>query len=375
MAASSPLVLIVAGGTGGHLYPGIAVARALTRKPAVPAVSIRAAFVVRSGDLGRDILRREGFEVYDLPGQGLPRKLSLHGLTFPIQLFRGFKEAGHLMKSVKPDFVLGMGGYLSFPALIAARWRKIPTMIHEQNVLPGLANKMLGRMVDSVAVSFPESARHFPAPKTRVAGLPIRDDMQPGDAGQARARLGLSPDLRTLLVFGGSQGARRLNQVVVETWRLLGRQTDSWQVIHVTGSADGSAVADAYRNLGLTSRVLAYSHEMPTLYAAADLVICRSGASTVAELLAVHRRAILIPFPHATADHQFFNAQVLEKRGWASIILEKDLTPERLGREVTDLMGANRSQLPDAPSVLSEESEKTAADRIAGFIRARLKLL
>ena len=246
-------------------------------------------------------------------------------------------------------------------------------MIHEQNMLPGLANKLLGRAVDSIAVSFQESVKHFPVSKTWVSGLPIREDMRPGEASKARAQLGLSPDLKTILVFGGSQGAHRLNQVVVETWRLLARQTDSWQVIHVTGRADEVIMAEAYRSLGIASQVLAYSHDMPALYAAADVVICRSGASTVAELLAVQRRAILIPFPYATDNHQFFNAQILEQRGWGSIILEKDLTPARVGQEVTHLMGSNCSQLSVESVALTKEGD-TAAHRIADFIGVRLGL-
>src|SRR5579872_1381165 len=329
MEAKARLVMIVAGGTGGHLYPGIAVAQALVRKSISTATPIRIAFVVRSGDLGRDILQREGFDVHDLPGQGFPRKLSFNGFMFPIRFFQGFKAALDLTRLTKPDFVLGMGGYLSFPVLLAAKWRGIRTMVHEQNMLPGLANKGLSRIVDSVAVSFPESVKHFPPSRTWGARLPIREAIRPEEATQARGRLGLSPHLRALLVFGGSQGAHRLNQVIVESWKLLGRQMDLWQVLHIAGRADEAALIEAYRSLGLASRVLAYSHDMATLYAAADLVICRSGASTVAELLAVQRRAILIPFPHATADHQFFNAQVLQKRGLASIVLEKELTPER----------------------------------------------
>ena len=369
--AEGPLVLIVAGGTGGHLYPGIAVAQALVRKSLAAGTPIRVAFVVRSGDLGREILQREGFEVHDLPGQGFPRELSFKVFTFPVKLFQGFKGALDLIQSVRPDLVLGMGGYLSFPVLLAAKWRGARTMIHEQNMVPGLANKILGRTVDSVAASFPESVPHFPALKTWVAGLPIRDDMRPGDASQARARLGLSPDLQTLLIFGGSLGAHRLNQIVVETWRRLGRQADSWQVIHITGRADEALMIEAYRGLGLASKILPYSHEMPVLYAAADLVICRSGASTVAELLAVRRRAVLIPFPYATGNHQFFNAQVLEKRGRGSIILEKDLTPARLGREVIKSLSdpARRENVFGM-----EESGGIAADRIADFIGNRLGL-
>jgi UDP-N-acetylglucosamine--N-acetylmuramyl-(pentapeptide) pyrophosphoryl-undecaprenol N-acetylglucosamine transferase len=294
-------------------------------------------FVVRTGDLGRGVLARENFEMLELPGQGLPRTLSPRLLTFPFKLAAGLGKAFQLLRKLRPQAVLGMGGYLSFPVLAAARLLGIPTMIHEQNVIPGLTNRLLGRLVSSVALSFPEGKAHFSTPNSWIAGLPVREEMVSHVTAESRSGLGLDPTLRTLFVFGGSQGAQRLNEIVLETWRLLLEQGVKFQVLHVTGEKTFAAIKARYDELPVKAQVLSYCHSMAEAYAAADLVICRSGASTIAELIAVNRLAILVPFPHASDNHQFFNAKVLETAGAARIIEEKALTRESLAAAIRDM--------------------------------------
>lgn len=234
-------VLFVAGGTGGHMYPAIAAARAIKRKPDWDVV-----FAVRKGDLGEDLLKREGFRVIELPGQGLPRRLSPKLLTFPFKLAAGFWGAGSAVKALGPAQVVGMGGYLSFPVLTVAKLQGHRTMIHEQNVYPGLANKMLGRIVDSIAVSFPESRSVFPKDKVWVSGLPVRPEIGSMSPADGRQKLGLDPHKLTVLIFGGSQGAQRINQAAAGAWPRLSEFAGRLQVLHVTGEKSYAAIQAAY---------------------------------------------------------------------------------------------------------------------------------
>lgn len=346
-------IAIVAGGTGGHLYPGIALARALK--------GLEVSFLVRTGDLGRDILRREGFPVYEIRGAGLPRKVSVQLLMYPFTFIRGMLDAKRILSQLLPDRIVGMGGYLSVPVVLWAWILRIPSLIHEQNVYPGLANRILSLFANSVAVSFPESQAAFPNRKSWVSGLPIRGEFRPGEASAARLVMELDPHLKTYLVFGGSLGARRLNQLMPEVWKALIARGESFQVLHITGPADHEAVIQQYAILPLRSRVIPYCHDMPNAYAASDLVICRSGASTVCEVLMSQRRAIFIPYPHATNQHQLLNARMAQSRGQADVLEENDLSVDRL----VSLMTQNHSDKPLAPS---PDMERGAAERLAAYL-------
>jgi UDP-N-acetylglucosamine--N-acetylmuramyl-(pentapeptide) pyrophosphoryl-undecaprenol N-acetylglucosamine transferase len=327
--ASDP-ILIVAGGTGGHLYPGIAVAQALA------GANVR--FVVRRGDLGRDILRREGFEVLEIAGQGLPRRLNSALVRFPGAFLKSWRETFALLKQQNPRFVLGMGGYLSFPVLSAAVRRHVPTLIHEQNAVPGLANRLLGRWVDRVAVSFPGTESFFPASRVSLSGLPVRMALRRSDPATARQALGLRPDVLTFFAFGGSLGAHPLNEVLLQVWKNLAATGRPFQVLHVTGLSDFPAFERIFKEAKIPGQVLAYCHDMPAAYAAADLVICRSGASTIAELEAVGRPAFLVPYPYATNDHQWFNAQVLVQAGTAEVFREKAISADLFTQRLSTYM-------------------------------------
>jgi len=321
-------ILIVAGGTGGHLYPGIAIAQALQANASVGKPDVR--FVVRRGDLGKNVLEREGFAVHEIAGQGWPRTLDGRLLTFPFKSVHGGLQALRLLRQLKPRAVLGMGGYLTFPLLMLAAQRRIFTMIHEQNVVPGAANRWLSRWVSRVAVSFEESLTYFPSKKSWVSGLPVRAEIGTPDRRAARLKLGLAEDMPVILLFGGSLGARRLNQIALEAWASLIAAGERFQVLHITGEKNYAEVSALYRSIPVPAKVMAFCHEMAFAYAAANVVVCRSGASTVAELEAARRPAVLVPYPHATANHQYWNALTLEKKGHASIIEEKNLTSASL---------------------------------------------
>jgi UDP-N-acetylglucosamine--N-acetylmuramyl-(pentapeptide) pyrophosphoryl-undecaprenol N-acetylglucosamine transferase len=351
--------LFVAGGTGGHLYPAVAVARELVKASSGEPFEVR--FAVRRGDLGHEILEKEGFQVIPLEGQGMPRTMSFAWLSFASKVLRGFWQADRAIQSFAPHVVVGMGGYLSFPVLVAAKRRGLPALIHEQNVVPGVANRLLSRWVDSVAVSFEASVKRFPAGKTWISGLPVREEIGRVEPRDGRARLGLAPDRFTFLVFGGSLGAQRLNQSLLEVWPEM-PAADRWQVVHITGAKDFERVRKRYSNLGVTACVLPYCHRMADAYAAADFVICRAGASTIAELLVSGRRALLVPFPFASADHQLYNAQVLKERGQAEILQERQWTTESVRRILANALSAPAPKAASPPA-------NDAAVRLSAAIR------
>ncbi len=326
---SPPLAIIVAAGTGGHLYPGLAVARSLQQEAKWDVL-----FVVRQGDMGKALLEREGQTVKAIVGQGLPRGLSLKWIMFPIRLGVGMGQALQLLRRHRPRVVIGMGGYLSFSMVVMAKFLGIRTLIHEQNVLPGIANRVLGRWADSVAVSFPESQTYFPKDNVWVAGLPIRSEIRALDVRQARAVFRLRPEGVVFLLFGGSLGAHSMNETAMQTWDVLIKEGLSFQVLHITGAKDFDVIQERYRALPILAKVLPYCHDMPHAYAAADVIVCRAGASTIAELSHVAKPAVLVPYPYASENHQLFNAEILMKRQLAEVLLDKDLSVETLAKRL-----------------------------------------
>jgi len=363
--AHAQKALIVAGGTGGHLYPAIAIAHELPKDWEV-------LFVVRQGDRGKEILRHENFPVVELPGQGLSRTPSLSWITFPFKVIAGFLGALQLMLQMKPRVVLGMGGYLTFPVLLAARLCGVRAIIHEQNVLPGLANRLAARFATGIAVSFDESRSYFPTGKVWLSGLPVRRAIGGITQAAGLAAFQLPEQMVTFMVFGGSQGAHRLNVMVLEAWRQLMGYSSRFQVIHITGEKDFDYLHSAYRGFPFRSIVLKYCHQMADAYAAADVVICRSGASSIAELIAARKPSLLVPYPFASDDHQSLNAAVLVNRGVAEILQEKDLSPESLAKAMAPFIFSPehllalraRFNVTRLPSVGQE-----AARRVALFMK------
>ncbi len=344
-------VLIVAGGTGGHLYPGLAVARALAGHEIL--------FAIRRGDLCCEILEKEEFKFAEIAGQGMPRALSMKAILFPLRFLQSWKDSRALLQRFRPDCVLGMGGYLSAPVIFTAHAMGIKTMIHEQNVFPGLANRWLDRWADSVAVSFSESQSYFKNKNIWVSGLPVRPEIGQVDQKTGRKRLGLEPDKLTIFVFGGSLGAQKLNTVAVSAWTELQKKLP-FQVLHVTGSKDFERVQSLYKGLDIPAKVLPYCHQMADAYAAADGVICRAGATTVAELLAVGRPALLVPYPYASNNHQLFNAKVLTSSGKGALVLDQNLKSGDILAFVLEL--TSQSSRPASPS------QNNTAEEIAGYL-------
>jgi UDP-N-acetylglucosamine--N-acetylmuramyl-(pentapeptide) pyrophosphoryl-undecaprenol N-acetylglucosamine transferase len=304
-------IIIVGGGTGGHLYPGIAVAQALKRWD--PRARIM--FIGSRGGLEREIVAREGYRYFEVTSSALVRRKVRQQFTALGRLTRGFGEAVHVLRRVQPQVILGLGSYVSAPVILAACLLGIPRLIHEQNALPGLTNRLLSHIANRVAVSFPESSAKFPKGKAVVTGNPVRPAIW-----EVRRRPHEPNGRFHLLMFGGSQGAHHLNEAMLDALPRLSDVRESFWVVHQTGPHDHSAVQTAYAEGGYPGVVHAYIQDMAAAYAAADFVICRAGATTVAEVTATGRPAILIPFPYAANDHQTHNAQVMASAGAAEVI-------------------------------------------------------
>lgn len=316
-------MIIAAGGTGGHFYPGLVLGQELKKR------GCKVTFICRKDDSCRRILTANHFSFFELSFHGLPRKPSFKIFSFSYLLFRSLFSAFAIMRSFKPDVVIGMGGYISFPAALAAYLMRIPVVIHEQNALPGAANRTLSFFASKIAVSFEESEKYFAKSKTIFTGNPVRPELFAARPADAYAKFGLSADKVTIFVFGGSQGAVKLNHTVLLTIPLLNELRSRIQFIHITGKREGEAewAKNEYEKLGLKAAVFEYLDDIASAYAIADIIICRSGAMTVSELSILHKPAILVPFPHATGNHQEFNAQNLVNKGNAMMIRENDFSP------------------------------------------------
>ncbi|HZR79706.1 MAG TPA: undecaprenyldiphospho-muramoylpentapeptide beta-N-acetylglucosaminyltransferase [Candidatus Binatia bacterium] len=328
-------MIIAGGGTGGHLFPGIAVARELARRGA--SVS----FVGSDYGIERTAVPRAGFEVDLLSIRGVRGE----GWAGVARAFRrvpaSVAAALRLLRRRDPGLVIGVGGYASFPAVAAAALRRVPIVLLEQNAAPGLATRLLAPLAARVCVSFPATARVL-GRRALVTGNPVRTS---GVAGSRRERAAGEPF--RVLVFGGSAGAHRLNEVVPTALAQVGRPL---AVTHQTGPRDRDTVEEAYRALGVAARTVAFIDDMESAYAEADLVVCRAGATTIAELTALGLPAILVPFPYAAGDHQRLNAEALVEAGAAWMLADRELSP--------DAVSALVRRAIDDPAALAAMAER-----------------
>jgi UDP-N-acetylglucosamine--N-acetylmuramyl-(pentapeptide) pyrophosphoryl-undecaprenol N-acetylglucosamine transferase len=317
--------VIVGGGTGGHLYPGIAVAQELKRWDP----RARIVFIGSKVGLEREILAREGFTHVGISAAGLVRRTPRERATAMTQLLRGFGEAFKILRRLQPHVVLGLGSYVTAPVILAACVLGLPRLSHEQNVLPGIANRTLARLLNRVAVSFAESVEYFPRGKTVVTGNPVRPAIC-----EVRGHKLRSNDQFHLLVFGGSQGAHQLNVSMLDALPQLVTSWESLWVVHQTGTQDRPAVQTAYAQQGFPGTVHAYIQDMAAEYRASDMVICRAGATTLAELTVTGTPAIVVPFPYAANNHQEHNARLLTAAGAAVMVHEPDLSGSSLADHI-----------------------------------------
>ncbi|GLI50043.1 UDP-N-acetylglucosamine--N-acetylmuramyl-(pentapeptide) pyrophosphoryl-undecaprenol N-acetylglucosamine transferase [Tepidanaerobacter syntrophicus] len=331
--------IFAGGGTGGHIYPAIAIASGLKRK--YPDSDIL--FIGTGKQLEKDIVEEVGFPLKIIHAKGFERKLSIDTLRSLHQLILGAADSIKILKEEKPDLVIGTGGYTAGPVVFFASLMGIPCAIHEQNVIPGVTNKILSRFAKKIFISFPESANYFPKNKVILAGNPVRPEITKGTRREALEKFGLSPNMPTVLSFGGSQGAMSLNNAIYYVIKTLIKSKE-FQLIHVTGKNNYNKIMQSLMDdkidLGSASHIVIepYINDMENAYAAADLIISRAGALTIAELSACGKPAILIPLPSAANRHQDFNAALMEKNGAAIVIYEKDLTGEKLYKSICNII-------------------------------------
>lgn len=324
-------VMVTGGGTGGHLFPGIAVAEDfLARFPEGKVM-----FVGTDRQIDGKALAQRSFERVSIKSQGLKGKSLLSKVRSLLLLPWSLIQAAAIVRRFRPALVLGVGGYVTGPVVLAAKFMGISTCVHEQNSVPGVTNRLLGKLVDRIFISIPGSENYFPAQKTVLTGNPVRRELliRAEEKGTKRQHEGA-----TLLVLGGSQGAHRVNKLVTEALAVFSELPKGLRVIHQTGRQDEEWVRDTYAGLGLSARVEAFFDDMATVYHEADLVISRAGATSLAEITVLRKPAILIPFPFAAENHQEKNGQYLVNGGAARMFLEKDLTAEKLGKEIFSLL-------------------------------------
>jgi UDP-N-acetylglucosamine--N-acetylmuramyl-(pentapeptide) pyrophosphoryl-undecaprenol N-acetylglucosamine transferase len=315
-------VLIAGGGTGGHLYPGIAVAQALQKR--YPKVEVQ--FVGTGRSLEAHILKEAGYHLNPLPVSGLKGVKGIDRIKGIVRIPRSLWAACRIIRQFRPTIVLGVGGYSSGPPVLVASLGGIPTLLHESNAHPGITNRLLSRFSRKVATAFPECETFFPG-KAVLTGTPVRPEFQ--------ARSPQRPERPfVLLVFGGSQGARAINRAVLEALELLRPYLSQLRFIHQTGERDFAGVDRAYREVGAQARVQAFFADMPRQFQEAHLVLCRAGAATLAELAVAGKASLLVPFPGATDNHQLRNAESLAAAGAAEVIRQEELNGSLLASRV-----------------------------------------
>jgi UDP-N-acetylglucosamine--N-acetylmuramyl-(pentapeptide) pyrophosphoryl-undecaprenol N-acetylglucosamine transferase len=355
-------VVIACGGTGGHLFPGIAVAQALRRHGAQTLLLVSRKTIDRQASQAGMDVRAEV-----IPAIGSPGRLSPRWIPFGVQFSAAVRCCLKILREFQPDIVLGMGGFTSAPPILAARLLGIPSVIHESNAVPGKANRWASRWVNAVAVGMADCARFFPRDKVVVTGTPVRDGWQRLDAAEARQKLGLHPDRATVLVMGGSQGARGINAGVAAVLPALQGLRDSAQFIHLCGAQDTEWIRNVYAAQNCAARVESFLREMELAYSAASFVVARAGASSLAETAHFGLPSILVPYPLAADQHQLRNARVFERSGAAVIVEQRNLKSEAFVSAIRGLLINEllRGAMARAAKRLAVED---AADRVARLV-------
>src|SRR5271156_4992028 len=326
-------IAIACGGTGGHLFPGLAVAEELRQRGHETLLLVSPKQI--------DTIALEGAKEQKakaLPGIGWPGFLSPRVFTFGMTLVSSWRECGQVYRDFQPTAVVGMGGFTSAIPLLLGRHLHLPTLIHESNAIPGRVTKLIAPWVNKTLLGFDACANHLRRAHCVVTGTPVRRGLARIDRAVAAEKFGLNPALPVVLIMGGSQGAHGINELVLKSLPFWHGRRDEVQFIHLTGAADANIAEINYRRQRLTAVVQAFSTEMEHFYSLADVVISRSGAASLTELSHYGLPAILIPFPAAADDHQTCNARIFEQAGAARILVESKTTPETLHQVVAEIL-------------------------------------
>lgn len=365
MTQRAPNILLAGGGTGGHVYPAIAIADALRAQ--VPDANI--AFVGTEDRVEATAVPKAGYTLYPITVQGFQRALTIRNLYALLDLVKGFVQSWNLVRAFRPDVAVGTGGYVAGPALLAAWMQGCPVVIQEQNAYVGVTNRLLAFIATQIHVAFPEAERYVPARRTVRSGNPVRQSLTEATRAQGRRDLDLPEDARVLLVFGGSLGSEALNTAMERHVQALLDADDQLRIIWQTGSRYFEALRDRVSDHPRL-HLLKYINRMDLAYAAADLALCRAGAITCSELMVTGTPALLVPSPNVVADHQTKNARSMTHAGAAELLPEAELS-EQLVARVTELVNddARRAAMTEAAKQLARPD---AATRIA---RAVLRLV
>ena len=357
-------MIVAGGGTGGHLFPGIAVAQAfMARYP-----NSQVMFFNAGRPLEIEVLTRLGWPWQSIPIEGIKGRGFWQQLTAALKIPRAIWLSGRKIRQYKAHAVLGVGGYSAGPVVVAAWLQGVPTALHEQNQLPGMTNRLLRRIVDRIYLTFTDDCARFDPAKTLVTGNPVRDEIVVlGDQALPKPEGAAF----TVLVVGGSQGAQAINQAMLEAVPSL-KVIPGLRIVHQTGLQDETLVQQAYARAGLTAEVRAFFNDMAGQYQQADLIVCRAGATTVAEITAIGKAAVFVPFPFAADDHQTHNAQALVEAGAAEMIAQKDLNGQLLADRIID-HAQNRRRLAEMAANARSLGRPEAALRIVNDLLELIK--
>lgn len=370
-------ILFTCGGTAGHVNPAVALARMFQERHP----NCQVLFVGADGGMECDLVPREGFAIRTVTITNFQRRLNPTAIRHNMGTLKNLAvsrgQAARILDEFQPDLVVGMGGYASYPVVREAARRGIPTAVHESNAVPGLTTKRLARVVDQVMVGFEDSRSHYPHPeRVVVTGTPVRRDFFQYTRREAREKLGVTDDRPILLSYWGSLGASVMNGCMVDMLAL--EQKDGWPFRHIAGAGRSFEVMTAalkeravsLENSGCELRQ--YIYDMPLVMAAADLVLCRAGASTLAELAAIAKPAILVPSPNVTANHQEKNAQVLARAGGAILLREDECSGGELYRQAKELLG-DVGRRDDMVRSLRSLGVQDTGERIYTTLRALMR--
>ena len=374
MSPSKIQIIISGGGTGGHIYPAISIANALQKID--PELQI--AFIGARDGLESQIVPQYGFQFFPISVAGFPRRLTLQWIPVILKVFAGFIQAIQLLQQIKPLVVVGTGGYVSGPVLFAAHLNRIPTVLQEQNAVPGLTNRILATWDREAYLALPAAKSYFPPEVGKVTGNPIRPEIgqQLPRTSELFQKYGLSPDLKTIFVMGGSQGATAINQLVLGMIDQILSTSDErcFQIVHQTGKQRSDQIRHFYgQKSDLLSLTEPYFDHVEEIYALTDLMICRSGGSTISEITACGIPAILIPRDSAD-NHQYHNAEALASAGAAAICPQNRTTAVDLADLVIDLL-TNEDQLSQMAMSSRNLGQPNASQEIACSILKLLPLL
>ena len=355
-------VAIACGGTGGHLFPGLAVGSQLAER------GCKVTLLVSPKDVDQQAVKSAaGLEVVTLPAVGLTRG---RRLAFVRGFWQSYRASARLFKAGPPHAVLAMGGFTSAPPILAGRRAGAKTFLHESNTIPGRANRWLSRVVDQAFIGFPSAAGRLHARTVTVSGTPVRPQFRPCDPAVCRAELGFDPARPLILVMGGSQGAAGINRLVAGALPLLAKEAPQWQWLHLSGPEDAPSLRTVYAENGIAAQVHSFLARMDLALGAATAAVSRAGASSLAEIAALRLPSVLIPYPAATDDHQLHNARAFVETGAARLLAQRGATPRELADLLLELAGNAEAARKMRLALAQWHSPRAAQDIAENMLRS-----